>query len=323
MPVFNSASTVAASIASVRLQAVSDWELVVVDDGSSDDSAAVVSRASDDRTRILRQANGGVSAALNAGIRAARGRYIALLGSDDLFLPTYLEAMARALAGDPEAALAYTDGWVLDDKSGRMRRTSILAQRQQLPLTPAHFDEMLKENFIPALGTVIRASVFEEIGYFNEQLRGSEDWEFWLRLLAAGHHGVRADGVNTVYRVQAESLSHRPGMMTIQRQRMYSIIAEDWGAPEDVCRRARALAEQQSEIAGARQPATGWRRATDPREWADVLKSRVRRHTRWSTDFPDEVETLFADIERLLGTTTRSGRGPEELEDVRAQRRTE
>ena len=164
MPVFNSAATVAASIASMRLQTVSDWELIVVDDGSTDDSVTVVSRTSDDRTRVLRQANSGVSAARNAGIRAARGRYIVLLDSDDLVLPGYLEAMGRALDLDPDAALVYTDGWVLDDKSKRIRNSTILTRRQQLPLTPAHFDEMLNNNFIPALGTVIRADVFDRIG---------------------------------------------------------------------------------------------------------------------------------------------------------------
>lgn len=300
MPVFNSAATVAASIASVRLQTASDWELVVVDDGSSDESVAVVSKSSDDRTRVLRQANKGPAAARNAGIRAAQGRYIALLDSDDLVLPDYLEAMGRALDSNPDAALAYTDGWVLDDKSGRIRKASILAQRQRLPLTPVHFDEMLNENYIPVLGTTIRASVFERIGYFNEHLHGTEDWELWLRLLAAGSYGVRAEGLNTVYRVRAESLSHRPMYMTTQRQKMYSLIAEEWNATAELRARARALAERQSEIASAHEPPAGWHRVVDPREWGDLVRSRIKRYTRWSADLPDEVEALRADIERLL-----------------------
>ena len=91
--------------------------------------------------------------------------------------------------------------------------------------------------------------------------------------------------------------------MALQRSKMYSIIAEEWNAAPEVSARARVLAEGQSEIAGARQSAVGWRRAGDPREWADLVRSRVRRHTRWSSHWPDEVKALCADIERLLRTT--------------------
>ena len=92
MPAYNVAPYIGTSIASVCAQTFADWELLIVDDGSIDDTAAIAERfaRADPRVRVLRQANGGISAARNAALRQAAGEFIAILDSDDLWLPGFL-----------------------------------------------------------------------------------------------------------------------------------------------------------------------------------------------------------------------------------------
>jgi len=123
MPAFNAARTIGSSIRSVLNQTEQDFEVVVVDDGSTDDTPErAQSFASDPRVRVIAQRNRGPSAARNAGLASARGLYVSMLDADDLWLPEYLEVMGGALDANPDAAFAYTDAWVLDDQTGRIRR---------------------------------------------------------------------------------------------------------------------------------------------------------------------------------------------------------
>jgi glycosyltransferase involved in cell wall biosynthesis len=116
---FNASFTIASSIRSVIEQTEQCFELIVIDDGSTDSTAECARGfAADPRLRVIRQSNKGPAAARNAGLRCARGGYVSMLDADDLWLPEYLEVMGAALDGDPGAAFAYTDAWVLDDETG-------------------------------------------------------------------------------------------------------------------------------------------------------------------------------------------------------------
>src|ERR1700760_2526444 len=97
IPVFNRAGPLAQAIESVRAQTFQDFEIVVVDDGSTDDPRAAVGRFADPRIRYFRQANAGGGAARNHGIDEARGQFVAFLDSDDVFLPHHLASMHRLL----------------------------------------------------------------------------------------------------------------------------------------------------------------------------------------------------------------------------------
>jgi GT2 family glycosyltransferase len=300
----NSAGTIADTIASVVLQTVSAWELIVVDDGSRDDTAAVAAAFADGRIRILRQENLGPSAARNTGLRAARAPYVSTLDSDDLWLPHYLETMLRTLHDAPDATLAYTDAWVLDDASGRIRRTTEMAY-QDAPNPPpsdphAFFKELLERNFVYNSVTARRQEVLAAGGY-DEHLWFSEDWELWLRIAAGGGRCVRAPGVLAVHRDHPGTLSSDVEQMAASKSRVYGIIERDWSTTDDV----RALA--QSARATFETPRLHEAAVPDPLLTVlRRLREAVRRRTLWHRRVPDDVAELLAAVRRLVAVETQA-----------------
>src|SRR5262249_48681024 len=148
----------------------------------------------------------------NMGIAAAQGTFVCLLDSDDLWMPTYLQAMADAFAAEPTASLGYTDAWKLDNRTRRIYRKSI-GEVQDFPQrTPAEPEEllveMLRRNFVYTSATV-RRGVLLEVGGFTTFAR-SEDYELWLRIAATGHAFVQAAGIQAVYRERPGSRVHNP-----------------------------------------------------------------------------------------------------------------
>ena len=128
-------------------------------------------------------------------------------------MPGYLEAMGAALEGDPGAAFAYTDAWYLDERTRRIRRASAMAYQrppEPPPATAAELFALLCErNFIYNAVTVRRAAV-DGVGPPDARLRSMIDWEWWLRLAAAGHRAVRVPGRLGVYRLRRRVLSRDP-----------------------------------------------------------------------------------------------------------------
>ena len=172
MPAFDAAGTITAAILSVQLQTRDSFEIVVVDDGSTDETADIVEGlARDDaRVRLFRQARSGPAAARNAALRHARAELVTLLDADDLLLPTYLARMDAALELAPQAGFAFnTDAWVLDDATGRIKRP-MTGRPKELPADPTHFLRLLlKQNFIFVAATVRRRAI-EGIGGWREGL---------------------------------------------------------------------------------------------------------------------------------------------------------
>ena len=198
MAAYNVAGMIGEAIASVQAQTERDWELIVVDDGSTDDTAARVQPfLADPRVRLIRQENRGLSGARNTALGAARAPLISILDADDLYLPSYLETMGNALERDGGAGFAYTDPWLLDDFTGRIRRRSGMAD-QRPPVPPpadprALLLELVERNFVFVAATV-RRSAFEAVGDFDTRLRSCEDYLLWLRIAASGRHAVRPAG---------------------------------------------------------------------------------------------------------------------------------
>src|SRR4051812_35953076 len=116
MAAYNTAPTVAAAMRSVLAQTAGDLRLTVIDDGSADDTVSEVEKVAgaDPRVSLVRAEHGGLGAALNRGLAETGAPLVSFFDSDDLMLPDFLEAHLAALEGDPGAALAYSDAWVLD-----------------------------------------------------------------------------------------------------------------------------------------------------------------------------------------------------------------
>jgi glycosyltransferase involved in cell wall biosynthesis len=241
---YNSARTIAPAIQSVLAQSERDFELIVVDDGSTDDTGDRVRPfLADRRVSLVQQENQGVAGARNAGFARASADYVSLLDGDDLWLPTYLTRMGTALEATPQAGLAYTDAWLLDDESRRVLRSTAMAH-QRPPETPPEDAEALlsllvENNFVFSSAT-IRRSAYEVVGPFDLRAQPADDYEMWMRLAANGFHAARARGTLAVYRLRPDAVSRNEALMFRSIKEALRIVADEYGASEAIQRRARS-----------------------------------------------------------------------------------
>lgn len=179
IPLYNKADTIERTLRSVAGQVFRDFEVVVVDDGSKDDGAAIVERFEGlPSLRAIRQTNAGVSVARNKGVAEARGKYIAFLDADDEWLPLFLKEMADVLAVHPEARVLGS-GYerVANGRLYRCRPRRKLFVCNLFKVWP-YFQPMNSSSI------VIEKRAFEEVGGYREDLRFWEDAELWFRLAA-------------------------------------------------------------------------------------------------------------------------------------------
>jgi glycosyltransferase involved in cell wall biosynthesis len=180
IPAYNRATVLRRAIDSVLRQSFGDFEIIVVDDGSTDGTAAEASRCTDPRLSVLRlDANRGAAAARNSGIRAAAGALIAFLDSDDEWLPQKLERQVAALQRAPAKVLLSTTGyWMLRERSREIRART--------PKNVADWGAALRSGCVlsPGSTAMMRREAFAIHGFFDEQLRRLEDWDWLLRYVA-------------------------------------------------------------------------------------------------------------------------------------------
>jgi glycosyltransferase involved in cell wall biosynthesis len=177
IPAYNSALSLGAAIQSVLDQSYSEFEILVIDDGSTDDTEGVA-RSFGNRVSYFRQENGGAGAARNQGIARSQGKYVAFLDSDDVWLPTKLAEQIPMLDRDAEIGLVYTD-WAVVPEQGEPE-PSVLSK---LPAASGYvFEQLVQCGFILTSGTVVRRSCLDEIGDFDEHLSIAQDYDLWLRI---------------------------------------------------------------------------------------------------------------------------------------------
>jgi glycosyltransferase involved in cell wall biosynthesis len=194
IPVYNRAGPLAAAVRSVLAQTCQDFEIVVVDDGSTDDPAATMAGFSDPRIRFLRQDNAGGGAARNAAIDAARGLFIAPLDSDDEFLPHHLAAMKTLLAGSRDTA-GYARMRV-DRGDGRV----ILKPPRAIQAGEHMANYLLCERgFVPTITVVVAREIARRVRY-DANLRTAEDTDFAIRLYLAGQRFEMLEAPGAVWR---------------------------------------------------------------------------------------------------------------------------
>ncbi len=301
IPAYNAAATLGSAVRSVLSQTSQDFEVIIVDDGSTDDTANHARRFEEDRrVRVVSQPNQGLAGARNTGIAHARGRYVGLLDSDDLWMPGYLEVMGAALDADPGAGFAYTDGWALDDESRRIRRATTMARAHPPASPPADAGAFLRlfvnGNFVPA-ETLVRRAALDEVGNFNEALQAAEDYELWLRMLAHGWRALRPPGLLLVRRIRADSMSSDRALMFSALREVMRIVAEEHPAPEDVKAIARRrMLEQDRELALLRRERPLGQAARALRLAAGRAQHRLFDRRLWYTEPPAEVREAFPDL---------------------------
>jgi glycosyltransferase involved in cell wall biosynthesis len=186
-PAYDVAPFIGDAILSVRAQDTADWEMVVVDDGSRDATAAAAAEAAegDPRIRILRQPNQGVSAARGAGIVAAQGTALLFLDADDWLAPDALGRLLRALDAAPQAVAAY-GAWASVAEAARPGDAPLRLKPGPFPEGDI-LDRLLVQNLLANGGHLLaRRAAFEATGGFLTELRYGEDWECWIRLALLG-----------------------------------------------------------------------------------------------------------------------------------------
>jgi glycosyltransferase involved in cell wall biosynthesis len=194
IPAYNAARTLRAAVESVLLQTVRDIEVIVVDDGSEDDTAEVARAISDPRVTLVSQANLGASAARNAGIRSAHGRYVAFLDADDLWLPDKLARQLALLRSRPDVHAVHCGATYVDDE------LRVLSVHKCRPWRDALLDVLLFENLAAFPSTLLgKREKLEQRG-FDTSLVMHEDWD--MAIHAARHWNLQpVESPLTLYRV--------------------------------------------------------------------------------------------------------------------------
>lgn len=185
MPVYNSASTISAAVWSVLEQTHSNLEIIVVDDGSTDETLKAIAAIPDQRIRVIPLGdNRGPSAARNEGIAAASGDLIAFLDADDLWLPEKLAMQVDLFARNPVLGLAYCGAHEVTSDL-RCLRTPGLGNPWPPPGEEAFRRIVLREHFIvaPLSSMIIRKACLDEVGYFDEKIVQAEEWDLAFRLV--------------------------------------------------------------------------------------------------------------------------------------------
>lgn len=185
IPTYNYAHFVADAIESALAQTYRPLEVIVVDDGSTDDTRSVLERYAG-RIVAIRKPNGGLSSARNAGIKAARGVCVAILDADDIWMPDKIERQMALLREHPEAG-AIGCGAELVDAQGRLKEVKLFPAPSGTRLERLRA-VLLRQQWVGGSGSgaLIPVTMLDRVGLFDEQLSAAEDWDMWLKLVAEG-----------------------------------------------------------------------------------------------------------------------------------------
>jgi glycosyltransferase involved in cell wall biosynthesis len=241
IPAYNAAATLGEAITSVLAQTWRDFELIMVDDGSTDRTREML-RGFGAHIKIIEQPNRGAAAARNAGIAAARGTLIAFLDADDLWKPQLLERLVPTLESKPKCVLAYADLEIIDS-DGRSLNTSLIGG------VTAHaptLDEMLQRVWpIMPSAVLMRRDVLETIGGFCMEFKGCtyEDLYCWMRARELGYFLYVPERLACWrFSIYPRRLKHKPATVTHNRELFERLVRDRWGVTPAPLTNGRARA---------------------------------------------------------------------------------
>jgi len=231
IPAYNAIAYLPETIASALQQSFQDFEILVVDDGSTDGTCEWIANLADSRVRAIAQSNGGCASARNHGIREAKGDYIAFLDADDIWEPQKLEKQVRILDSSPSVGLVNT--WIYNiDGQGQ------LIENLGKPTAEGRvWASVIEENPVMCgSAPIVRRQCFDEVGLFDQTLRSAEDWDMWIRIAKQYEFAVVKEPL-VRYRIHAGSKSHN---LELHLQSRLSVIEKAFKGDSDEDKKDRA-----------------------------------------------------------------------------------
>jgi teichuronic acid biosynthesis glycosyltransferase TuaG len=207
-PAYNAQKYIAQTIESVLSQTYTHWEMIIVDDGSTDQTAATIKPfLKDSRIKYVYQTNGKQGKARNLGIKHAQGKYLAFLDADDLWHATKLEKQLDVFSKHPVDAI-YAQGWIFNDEDGFDLANAKLIERDVLlGMQPSKefTQKLLQKNQIPALSLIVKKNKVDAVNGFGEEveIQNAEDYQLWLKLADSGCNFYGMEERLFYYRVHA------------------------------------------------------------------------------------------------------------------------
>jgi glycosyltransferase involved in cell wall biosynthesis len=205
IPTYNRADYLKKSVQSVLDQTFDDFEIIIINNYSTDNTLDVIHAFNDDRIKVINFKNDGIIAkSRNQGIMQSVGKYIAFLDDDDLWCPDKLEIQIKYLESHPEFDLVYSNALIIDEHGNKKG----LLKNPTKAKTGKIFLDLLYENFVPVLTVLMKKEIVETNGLLNEDpsVRAAEDYEYWLRASLQYNFGY-IDKPLTLYRIHSEGVS--------------------------------------------------------------------------------------------------------------------
>jgi glycosyltransferase involved in cell wall biosynthesis len=209
LPVFNGEATIGDTINSVIGQTFEDFELLVINDGSTDDTRSIVEGVLDDRLKLFNFENRGLAASRNRGIKKSKAKLIAFIDADDIWMADKLQHQIDKITANQSAGLVYSWTDFIDEKGQFLNRGSRSRVEGDV------FRTLLTDNFVNCgSNPLIRKSVFDDVGMFDETVNAAADWDMWLRI-ANKYSFTYYPAADILYRIHSGSMSY-----SIRRQEL-------------------------------------------------------------------------------------------------------
>lgn len=231
MPVYNGEAYLKHAIRSLLAQSFEDWELVIVDDGSTDATPQILQQYTDARIRIFRQKNGGEASARNTGLANMTGEYMAFLDADDEYLSGALENMVSYLDNHPQDAVVFSDGYICNEKDQQLMRLT--------EIRPGIFTGNVLEHLVltPTVITVpvctmtrIASVIKHGLSFDGKNNLYGTDWDFWIRLAVHENFGY-LDKLTCKYRIHETNITRVYGSEKLRKDNIYGrmkVLDSDW-----------------------------------------------------------------------------------------------
>ncbi len=207
IPAYNAEKTILETISSVQQQTFSDFELIVINDGSTDRTLELLNTVKDARLQIFDYPNGGLAVVRNRGLTHATGDFIAFLDADDLWTPDKLELQLAALQQNPEAGVSYSWAYYMDEKG-----ESIHADAPIFFAGNVYAQLLVRDFIVSGSNCLIRRQAVESVGEFDTEVSGSDDWDYWIRLAQNWPFAVVPE-LQIFYRQTSGSISSKVEVM--------------------------------------------------------------------------------------------------------------